>query len=82
MAALHILTPMSTTEILAHLPSLSSEERAVIRDRLDALDDAVLELSVEDRRLIADRVAAHRRSPDAGTSWAVAEASIRQELGL
>lgn len=73
---------MSTTEILARLPALSPEERAVIRDRIDAIDDAVLELSPAERRLIADRVAAHRRAPDEGTSWAVAEASIRQELGL
>ncbi len=73
---------MSTTEILARLPALSPEERVVIRDRIDALDDVVFELSPEDRRLIADRVAAHHRAPDEGTSWAVVEATIRQELGL
>ena len=73
---------MSTTEILARLPALSPEERAVIRDRIDALDDAVMELSPAERRMVADRVASHRRTPDAGTSWAVAEAAIRQELGL
>lgn len=73
---------MSTTEILARLPLLSPAERAVIRDRIDALDDAVLELSPEERRMVAERVLAHRRAPEAGTAWSVAEADIRQNLGL
>jgi chorismate mutase len=73
---------MSTTEILARLATLTPEERAQIRERLDALDDAVMELSPAERRMIADRVAAYRKDPDAGTTWAVAEESIRQELGL
>ena len=73
---------MSTAEILARLSQLSPDERAQIRDRIDALDDAVLELSPEERRMVAERVAAHRRTPEAGSTWAVAEAEIRQELGL
>jgi DNA-directed RNA polymerase sigma subunit (sigma70/sigma32) len=73
---------MSTTEILARLATLSPEDRALIRDRLDALDDMVMELSPEERRMVASRVAAHRQNPELGTSWAVAEESIRQELGL
>lgn len=73
---------MSTTEILSRLESLSPEERALIRDRLDALDDVVMELTPSERRMIADRVFAHQQGPDVGTAWAVAEESIRQELGL
>ena len=32
--------------------------------------------------MVASRVAAHRQNPELGTSWAMAEESIRQELGL
>ncbi len=70
------------TEILACLATLSPEDRALIRDRLDALDDMVMELTPEERRMVASRVVAHRQNPELGTSWAVAEESIRQELGL
>ena len=73
---------MSTAEILARLSQLSPDERALIRERLDALDDTVMELSPEERRLVAERVASHHHTPAAGTTWAVAESEIRQELGL
>jgi len=73
---------MSTAEILARLSQLSPDERTQIRERLDALDDAVMELSPEERRLVAERVATHYHNPAAGTTWAVAESEIHQELGL
>jgi len=39
-------------------------------------------LSPEEKRLIAERVAAYRQNPGAGVSWAVAEADIRKQLGM
>lgn len=72
---------MSTSEILAHLPSLSPADREQIRVQLDALD-AAAPLSVEEKRLVDQRVAAYRQNPAAAVSWAVAEAEIRQQNGL
>jgi hypothetical protein len=72
---------MSTTDILAQLPRLTPAERDAVRSRLDAIDSSA-PLSPEEKRLIDQRVAAYRQNPDAGVSWAVAEADIRKKLGL
>ena len=72
---------MGTTEILAQLPRLTPEERDVVRSRLDEIDTAA-PLSADEKRLVEERVAAYRQNPDAAVSWAVAEAQIRQQLGL
>jgi hypothetical protein len=72
---------MSTTEILAQLPGLTPAERDAARSRLDAIDSSA-PLSPEEKRLIAERVAAYRQHPGASVSWAVAEADIRKKLGF
>ena len=72
---------MSTTEILAELTRLTPAERDAVRSRLDDID-AAAPVSPEEKRLIDERVAAYRRNPGAGVSWAVAEADIRKQLGL
>lgn len=71
---------MSTTETFAQLPQLSPEDRDAVRARLDALDSAA-PLTESERRLVAERVAAYRQNPSATTSWAVAEAEVRKQLG-
>lgn len=72
---------MSTTEILAQLPTLTSADREKVRSQLDALDSAA-PLSPEEKKLIHERVAAYRQNSEAGISWVVAEQEIRHQLGL
>ncbi len=72
---------MSTTDILAQLPRLTAAEREAIRSRLDDLD-AAAPLSSDEKRLINERVAAYRQNRGNSVSWSVAEAEIRQQLGL
>jgi hypothetical protein len=72
---------MSTTEILAQLPRLTPEERDLVRSRLDDIDSAA-PLTPAEKQLVDQRVAAYRQNPDAGVSWAVAEAEIRKQIGL
>ena len=72
---------MSTTEILAQLPRLTTVEREAVRARLDDIDSAT-PLTPEEERLIDNRVAAYRQNPNAGVSWAVTEDKIRKQLGL
>ncbi len=72
---------MCTSEILAQLPQLSPAERDAIRARLDDIDTSA-PLTAEEKQLVDQRVAAYRQNPDAVKSWAVAEAEIRQQLGL
>ena len=66
---------MSTKELLALLVTLSPEERAMIRDRLDALDDSVVAPSPGKTQVSPHRVAGHGRNPNSGTDWVVAEDS-------
>lgn len=72
---------MSTTEILNQLPRLTPAEREAVRTRLDDID-AAAPLTPEEKRLIAERVAAYRQNPGASVTWAVAEADIRKKLGM
>eukprot|EP01035_Chromulina_nebulosa_P032899 gene32899-44004_t len=60
---------MSTTEILAQLPTLTPVDRERVRAHLDALD-AAAPLSREEKQLIHERVAAHRQNPDSAVTWA------------
>jgi hypothetical protein len=78
--SLHLIF-MSTTEILAQLPRLSPEERDLVRSRLDDIDSSA-PLTPAEKQLVDQRVAAYRQNPDAGVSWAVAEAEIRKQIGL
>jgi len=72
---------MSTTEILAQLPTLTPADRDKVRSQLDAIDSAA-PLSPEEKRLVDQRVAAYRQNPSAAVSWAVAEDEIRKQVGL
>ena len=72
---------MSTAEILAQLPRLTSADREMVRARLDDIDSAA-PLSPEEKRLVDERVTAYRQNPGAGVSWAVAEAEVRKQIGL
>ena len=72
---------MSATDILSQLPRLTPAERDAVRSRLDAIDSSA-PLSSEEKRLIAERVAAYRQHPGATVSWAVAESDIRKKLGF
>jgi hypothetical protein len=72
---------MSTTEILAQLPTLTPADREKIRSQLDAIDSAA-PVTAEEKRLIDERVAAYRQNPGATVSWAVAEDEIRKKTGL
>jgi hypothetical protein len=72
---------MSTTEILAQLPALTSAEREKIRSQLDAIDSAT-PVSQAEKCLIDERVASYRQNPKDTVSWAVAEEEIRKQIGL
>lgn len=72
---------MSTSEILAQLPTLTSADRDKVRSQLDAIDSAA-PLTPDEKRLIDQRVAAYRQDPGAAVSWAVAEDEIRKQAGL
>jgi hypothetical protein len=72
---------MSTADILTELSRLTPAEREMVRIRLDDLD-AMAPLSPEEKRLVDERVAAFRRSPESVVTWAVAEDAIRKQNGL
>lgn len=77
---------MSFHELLAELPSLTAEQRQLLRARLSELegdgwmDDG--ELSVEEKRIIEERLAEHERNPEGVIPWAVAEAKLKARYGL
>jgi hypothetical protein len=72
---------MSTSDILAQLPTLTPADREKIRAQLDAIDSAA-PLSAEEKQLVDQRVSAYRHNPGATVSWAVAEEEIRKRVGL
>ena len=77
---------MSFQELLAELPSLSVEQRDLLRVRLAELAgedwmDAD-ELSAEDKALIEARIAEHERNPAAAIPWEVMEAKLKTRYGL
>ena len=72
---------MSTSEILAQLPRLTPADREMVRARLNDIDSAE-PLSLEEKRLVDERVNAYRQNPRAGVSWSVAGAKIRKQIGM
>ena len=64
---------MSTTEILAELPSLDAEARSRIFQRLCELQEADLLHGAgptpEERRILDEALAEFRRDGDTGTPW-------------
>ena len=77
---------MSFQELLAELPSLTVEQRDLLRVRLAELagenwmDDD--ELSPAEMALIEERIAEHERNPAAAISWEVMEAKLKARYGL
>lgn len=72
---------MSTSDILASLPKLTPEERDTVRLCLDEIDSSA-PATPEEQRIIAERIAAYRQSPDSAIEWRAAEDEIRTRLGL
>jgi hypothetical protein len=77
---------MSFQELLAELPSLTVEQRDLLRIRLAELAgedwmDAD-ELTPEEKALIEERMAEHERNPAATISWEVMEAKLKARYGL
>lgn len=73
---------MSKTEILEELPKLTKTERQEIRSRLAELDsddwlDDEDPLTVHEKALLEARLAAYKKDPDAGSTWAEVEDRIR-----
>jgi putative addiction module component (TIGR02574 family) len=76
---------MSKSEILSELPNLSAEERREVLDKLLQLEgegwlDAA-DLTDEERRLIENRLEAHRQNPDAAIPWEDVEAKLIARFG-
>jgi len=76
---------MSKSEILTELPKLQPAERREILDKLLELEaddwlDA-RDLSDEERRIIGERLEAHRKNPDAAIPWDDIEAELVQRFG-
>ena len=71
---------------MAELPSLTPEQRDLLRVRLAELAgeqwmDAD-ELTPAEMALIEERIAEHERNPAAAVSWEVMEARLRVRYGL
>jgi len=76
---------MSKTDILEELPKLTPEDRYEIRLRLAELDgDGWLDdddpLTDDEKSLLAARLAAYEKDPDAGRSWEEVESRVRARL--
>jgi len=76
---------MSKTEILEELPKLTPEDRYEIRLRLAELDGAGWlddddPLTNDEKSLLAARLAAYEKDPDAGSSGAEVEGRVRARL--
>ena len=71
---------------MAELPSLTPEQRDLVRVRLAELAgeqwmDAD-ELTPAEMALIEERIAEHERNPAAAVSWEVMEARLKARFGL
>ena len=75
---------MSKFEILAELPNLTAADRAEIQARLEELaGEGWLdhnELTDQEKDMLAARLAAYDRNPDAGSSWKEVEARVQAKL--
>lgn len=76
---------MSFQEVLAALPTLTPEERDLLRVRLAELAGeewmGADELSPEEQALIEERIAEHERNPAAALSLEEIEARLRARFG-
>jgi uncharacterized protein Smg (DUF494 family) len=66
---------MSLTEMLEQLETLTNEERQIIIDRAMELDDAPL--TPQDEKLVRERLAEYRRSPESFISVDELEKRLR-----
>lgn len=75
---------MSTAEILAQLPKLTTQELAQVQAKLDELageawlDDG--ELSDGDKTELDATLTKYEKNPNAGSTWEQVEARIRGKL--
>lgn len=77
---------MSKTEILEELRKLTNIERQEIRLRLAELDrddwlDGKEALTIHEKAVLEDRLAAYAKDPDTGSTWEEVEGRIRARLG-
>jgi hypothetical protein len=70
---------MSFNEVLAELPSLTVEQRQLLMRRAMELDD--LPLSPAEEALVEQRLAEHRRNPQAAVSLEEMEKRLRARFG-
>lgn len=70
---------MSFNEVLAELPSLTMEQRQLLMRRALELDD--LPLSPAEEALVEQRLAEHRRNPQAALSLEEMEKRLRARFG-
>jgi len=76
---------MTKAEILEELPKLTKTERQEIRLRLTELDsedwfEDEKQLTVDEKALLEERLAAYAKAPDAGSTWGQLEGRIRARL--
>ena len=70
---------MSFNEVLAELPSLTVEQRQLLIQRAMEIDD--LPLSPAEEALVEQRLAEHRRNPQAAVSLEEMEKRLRARFG-
>ena len=70
---------MSINEVLAELPSLTVEQRQLLMRRAMELDE--LPLSPAEEALVEQRLAEHRRNPQAAVSLEDMEKRLRVRFG-
>jgi putative addiction module component (TIGR02574 family) len=75
---------MSKAEIIAELDRLSAQDRAEVQAKLDELAGEAWqdggELSDADERTLDATLEAHKKSPDAGSSWEEVKARVQRGL--
>ena len=75
---------MTKDEIIAELPSLSQEDLAEIRARLDELEGDTWqdqgELSEQDKQMLDAGLEEFLKSPNEGSPWEEVEARLRARL--
>lgn len=77
---------MSIAEIVEELPKLTAEDRDELRLRLLELDreiwtDSSHPLTDSEKALLDARLAAYRKDPDAGCTWAEFEMCLLSKIG-
>ena len=77
---------MGKNDILHALQSLSPEDRSEIRAKLDELDGLSDEewggeFTIEQRRMILERVEEHERDPGSAIPWEVVKEEMRKRRG-